>query len=145
MGAMQSFSSVLPTLTSALNTVQTISNTVNTVKSLTGSHSDDLALQQLQETQVLQAQQQADTIALQKQSIAEQAAQDEEDRLATLRRAVASQRASYGASGISSASGSSEAVLLGLIEENEDESESSEAANVLKLQALDQGLSQQQA
>ena len=45
----------------------------------------------------------------------------ESERLQTLRRAVARQRARFGAQGIGSGGGSSEAVLLGFFEESEQE------------------------
>jgi hypothetical protein len=45
----------------------------------------------------------------------------ENERLQTLRRAVARQRARFGAQGIGNGGGSSEAVLLGLFEESEQE------------------------
>lgn len=45
----------------------------------------------------------------------------ESERLQTLRRAVARQRARFGAQGVGSDGGSSEAVLLGLFEESEQE------------------------
>ncbi len=144
MGAMQSFTSILPTLTSALGTVQTIAGTVNTVKSLAGSN-DDLALDQLKQTQALQSQQQAESLELQKQNITLNAAENESDRKDALRRAVARQRASFGSSGVGASGGSSEAVLLGLVEESEEDRASREASDTLRLQAIDQDLSQNQA
>jgi len=100
---------------------------------------DKLALQQLQKQQALQQQQTAESQALERERIALQAAQVKEDRRAALKRAVARQRAQYGAGGISSG-GSAQAVLLGMYDETEDELAQREALDRLRSKALDQSL-----
>lgn len=68
----------------------------------------------------------------------------EEERRAALRRAVAKQKAAYGASGTGSAGGSAQAVLLGLVDESEAERQEREALDQLKMKALDDEVTQQQ-
>ncbi|HQX26610.1 MAG TPA: hypothetical protein PKX38_01585 [Alphaproteobacteria bacterium] len=59
----------------------------------------------------------------------------ESERLQTLRRAVARQRARFGAQGVGNDGGSSEAVLLGLFEESEQEKFKREQLDNLRNQA----------
>jgi len=59
----------------------------------------------------------------------------ESERLQTLRRAVARQRARFGAQGVGNDGGSSEAVLLGLFEESEQEKFKREQLDNLRDQA----------
>ena len=59
----------------------------------------------------------------------------ESERLQTLRRAVARQRARFGAQGVGNDGGSSEAVLLGLFEESEQEKLKREQLDNLRNQA----------
>ena len=128
-------------LTSVLGAVNTISQVVGTVQSLTGNDSrsgeQDLALLQLQERQRLEQTQLAQDTALERERIATQSAQDEQERRDALRRAVARQRASFGADGISSSGGSSQAVLLGLFDETEDELQRRTELDSLRNRALD--------
>ena len=140
MAGLQAVGQLLPVLTTTLGAAQTVYSAVNTIQDLTqSSRSEDLALSQLREQQALQAQQLAQQSSLKQQEVALNSAQAEEDRLSALRRAVASQRASFGASGVGSGhGGSSEAVLLGLFEESEDERSQREKSDALKRQALDQ-------
>ncbi len=107
--------------------------------------SNEQALKQLQEQQRLQEQQAAQNAALDRQKIAVDARQDEEERKAALRRAVSRQRANFGSQGISSAGGSSQAVLLGLFEETEDEKRRREELDQIRLTGIDQSLNQQSA
>ena len=83
--------------------------------------SRDQALEQLQKRQALQQQQLAQDAALERERIALNTAQSEEERKAALRRAVARQRANFGAQGVGSGAGSSQEVLLGLFEESDEE------------------------
>lgn len=105
----------------------------------------DQALAQLQQQQALQEQQAAQNAALDKQKIATAFAQSEEERRAALRRAVARQRASFGSQGISSGSGSSEAVLLGMFVESDAERAKREQLDALKSAAIDNDLAQQRS
>ncbi len=132
---------LVPVLTSALVT-QGVGLAVN---EFSRRQSQDQALEQLQERQALQQQQQAQDAALQKQQIALSAAQNEEERKAALKRAVARQRASFGSQGVGSGAGSSQAVLLGMFEETEDELSRREELDNLRLNAVDLNVSQSNA
>ena len=144
-GTNSFFGSVLPL-------VSNISRTVALVDNLTGHSEDerrdqirreqDQALQQLQDRQALQQRQLAQDTALEKQQIALQRAQADEERRAALRRAVARQRASFGSQGVGSNGGSSEAVLLGLFEESDDERAKREKLDQARYGALDNNMAQ---
>lgn len=105
----------------------------------------NLALRQLQQQQALQRKNMAAQNALEKEKISAQAVQAEESRRAALKRAVARQKASFGAQGVGSGSGSAQAVLLGLFDESEGELKNRERMDSFRLSALDQGLSQNQS
>lgn len=92
----------------------------------------------------LQLQQQQEQAALEREKIRVDAQNAEAQRQAALRRAVARQRAQYGASGVSSGEGSARAVLLGLFDESEEELSQRTALDNLKSRAIDQGIAQQQ-
>lgn len=139
---MGSVTSITSGLNSIVGTLNTVNQTVGLVNSLSGSDQSTVALEQLQERQRLQEQQLAQQNALERERIAVQAAQDEEDRQKALRRAVSRQRASFGGSGVSSAGGSSQAVLLGLFDESEDELRQREELDSLRNRALDLEASQ---
>jgi len=132
---------LVPVLTSALVT-QGVGLAVN---EFSRRQSQDQALEQLQERQALQQQQRAQDAALQKQQIALSSSQDEEKRKAALKRAVARQRASFGSQGVGSGAGSSQAVLLGMFEETEDELSRREELDNLRLNAVDLNVSQSNA
>jgi hypothetical protein len=105
----------------------------------------DLALRQLQERQNLQMRQIEADSALEKQRLTLEAEKSESARRDSLRRAVARQRASFGASGIGNNGGSAEAVLLGLFDESDEERAQREALDGLRNSALDAGVSQQRS
>lgn len=107
--------------------------------------SEDLALKQLQEQQNLQQRQRAADAALERDKIAVNAAQDEQERQRALKRAVSRQRANFSAQGIGAGQGSSQAVLLGLFDESEEERDQRDQLDGLRLTALDQDLAQGQA
>lgn len=109
------------------------------------SSSQDAALQQLRAQQSLQEQQAAADAALNRQKIALDAGNTEEERKKALRRAVSRQRANFGAQGISSGGGSSQAVLLGLFEESDAEKKKREQLDALRLTSIDQDLGQQKS
>jgi hypothetical protein len=81
---------------------------------------------------------------LAKQKIGLEAQQAETERRAALRRAVAKQKAAYGASGTGSGSGSAQAVLLGLVDESQEELEQRNALDTLKKAAADENVYAQQ-
>lgn len=138
MGAITPIATGLTSLVGTLNTVNQIANTVQTLGGNSpAKQQQDLALKQLQERQRLSAAQAAQDNALERERIATQAAQDEQQRRASLRRAVARQRAQFGSSGISQGgSGSSQAVLLGLFEETQDELAQRQQIDNLRNRAL---------
>lgn len=103
-----------------------------------------LALRQLQETQAASLQKAQEDAQAQRAEIELSAQQDEEERRSALKRAVARQRAQFGAQGIgTNGSGSAQAVLLGLFEESDDERERREQLDALRTQSLETGLAQQ--
>lgn len=67
----------------------------------------------------------------------------ENERIQTLRRAVARQRARFGAQGVGNNGGSSEAVLLGLFEESEQEKLKREQLDALRNQSARLGVENQ--
>lgn len=146
MGAVTSIASGLGSVASTLGTVNTI---VETVETLSGNSAEkqaqDLALRQLQDAQNLQQSQLAQQTALERQQLADAQAQEEKERKDALKRAVAAQRASYGASGVSSSGGSAQAVLLGMFDQTEDELEAARKSTALKNAALDLELEQSKA
>ncbi|MCF8496732.1 MAG: hypothetical protein K9G62_08740, partial [Alphaproteobacteria bacterium] len=101
-----------------------------------------LALRQLQEQQKLQQSQIEAGTAIERERLTLSAQTAEDARRTALRRAVARQRAQFGASGTGNAGGGSgQAALLGLFDESEDELRSRERLDSLRSQALDQDLS----
>lgn len=77
---------------------------------------------------------------LKKQDIALTAQRVESERRDALRRAMAKQKAYYGASGTDSGSGSAQAVLLGKVSESEEDRRQSEALDALKTASIDEGI-----
>lgn len=102
-------------------------------------------LAQLRQRQRLDETQNTQQAALERQKRAEQARQANQERQAALRRAVARQRAQFGASGIGPDSGSSEAVLLGLFEETEQDSENRQRLDSIRNRSLELNSQQLQA
>ncbi len=144
MGAITPIASGLSSLVGTLNTVNQI---VNTVQTLSGDspkrQEQDLQLKQLQQTQQLEQERLAQDNALERERIALEAQQDEEERRSALRRAVSRQRAQFSSRGISQGSGgSAQAVLLGLFDETEDELRQREELDNIRNQALDNDESQ---
>lgn len=147
MGAITS------TITGLTNTISAVNTLVDTVQGVTGGSSQPqvvdnsaeilraqqrLALQQLKAQQNAQARDQAEQAALSREKIQAEAAAAEKERLASLRRAVARQRAAFGASGIDSGDGSAEAVLLGLFEETDQDRTERERLDDIRNRVLDQ-------
>lgn len=127
----------------AAQTVGTIATAVSAGTNILGSKGEDssrLILQQLQQKQNLENQRAFEKSELEKQKIKVNASEEETKRRLSLKRAVARQRAKFGGSGISSNSGSSEAVLLGLFEESEDERSTRKKLDNISLQSIDQNL-----
>lgn len=142
---------IVPTitgLTSAITAADTLVSTVRGFGHSTPQPIDNsaeilraqqrLALQQLKQQQATQAQSQAEQDALSRQKIQADASAAEQDRLAALRRAVARQRAAFGASGINNGSGSPDAVLLGLFDQTDQERQKQQKLDTIRNRILDQ-------
>jgi hypothetical protein len=135
---------VLPVVTSANQIVsqfQNLSGSSNGYDQL--AREQDLALRQLQQRQNMDYQQSQAQAALERERLAAETSAGENARRDALRRAVARQRAQFGASGIGSAGGSSEAVLFGLFEESDEQREERERLDSLRTRALDLSLANQ--
>lgn len=104
----------------------------------------DLALQNLQQKQANELEEVQEHASLDKEKIALDQQQAEKDRKASLKRAVARQRALSGARGVSGDSGSGEAILLGLFEESDDEREERQRLDSLRKKSLDQDIENRQ-
>ncbi len=133
--------SMVPVAFQAVKAFQTISS----VAQVFGGDDNKLALQQLQNQQVLQQQQATQNAQLTRDEIAAKARNAEEIRKAALKRSVAKRRAEFGANGVSAGAGSSEAVLLGLFDESEEEKQQRLRLDKIRLKSLDQGLAQSRA
>lgn len=137
-------------VSSVFSTIGTIARGVSMVSSAFGNdsssrsaqRSQELALRQLQDQQRLNAQNLAQQTALEREKIAVQAKNAEQERQTALRRAVARQRANFGSQGVGGSAGSSQAVLLGLFDESEQELASRERLDNLRNRALDLDVSQ---
>lgn len=131
---------LVPTVTSAL-----VSQGIGLATNALGGNSKDLAVQQLQEQQKLQEQQLLADAALEKQRIATDAANAEDERKTALRRAVSRQKASFAGQGVGAGAGSSQAVLLGMFEESEEDKRRREELDTLRLSAIDQDVTHRQS
>lgn len=138
MGAISSVLGAARVLTQAAGAVSGLAG--GAASNVSSGRAQELALQQLKVQQDLQMRQSESAAALSREQIALNAGLAEGARKTALRRAVARQRASFGAQGVGSGAGSSQAVLLGMFEESEDERKKREDMDALKLRALDQDL-----
>lgn len=152
MAALTPVISGLTTLTTAVGAANALVDTVQGFGENPASRREDnlqaqqaLDLQQLQQKQQLDQQNLVQQTALERERIATDTKAAEERRQAALRRAVARQRASFGSQGIGSGGGSSQAVLLGLFDETEDELAQRERLDNIRGRALDLDVSQSNA
>ncbi len=136
---MGGIASVATTAIQALNTVNTVVKAFDKYDGASGSRAYD----QTKELQKVQMQSERERTALEKEQIRLTGENAESERRAALRRAVARQRAQYGASGTGSADGSAQAVLLGLFDESDEERTQRESLDALKTGAINQNLAQQ--
>lgn len=146
MGGIAPIAGGVGSLVSTLNTANQIFGAVQGLRGGSDNAAQAeqaLALQQLQARQRLQQQQALQDAALKSHELSLQAQQDEDKRRAALRRAVARQRAQFGGSGVGSGGGSSQAVLLGLFDETEDELARRNQLDNLRNTALGVDLTQQ--
>jgi hypothetical protein len=144
MGALGAIGGILPILGGITKAVGAVSTAAHAVNYVTGRDQNQ-ALKSLQDRQRLLQAQAGQNTDLEKQRIAAQAEADKSSRLAALRRAVSRQRAQFGSSGIGSGDGSSQAVLLGLFDETEEELAQREKLDNIRNTALDTELSQQRS
>ncbi len=107
--------------------------------------SNQQASNNMAQMHALEEAQSADKAALEKAKIRQDTAADAKNRKAALRRAIASKKAGFGAQGVSSSGGSSEAVLLGMIKDSDEDRLESYNVNSLKLAAINQDLEQERA
>lgn len=133
---------IVPIAAQALTAFQVIDRGIGLFDNKS-ERSDRLALEQLQARQTIDQQRLAQSNELSRQEITLRAEQAENTRRDALKRAVARQRAQFGASGVSANGGSSEAVLLGLFDESDEQRAERERLDNLRLGALDQNLSNQ--
>ncbi len=103
--------------------------------------SSSQALEQLKARQRADLQQSQAKANLDREKIAIDAKNAQEQRKSALRRAVSRQRAIFGAQGIGSGAGSSQAVLLGMFEESEKEKAKRDGLDNFRLNAIDSNLS----
>jgi hypothetical protein len=126
-------------LTSLASTAIQVLGAVDSYQNRSGKKDDREAQQQIN----VSNQNAAEKVALEKEQIRVSSEQADGERRAALRRAVARQRAQFGASGVGSNSGSSEAVLLGLFDESDEDRRQRESLDSLKTASVDQGYAQQ--
>lgn len=152
MGALTPVITGLTTLTTAVSAADKL---INVTRGFAGDPYEsqrkvlraeqDLALRQLTRQQALNEQQAQAEAELQRQKIAADALDSENNRRAALRRAVARQRAQFGGSGLSGGDGSAEAVLLGLFEESEADKSSGQRLDAIRSAIIDQSLGEKRA
>lgn len=147
MGALSSAVTALGTVTGALGAVNSFGGAVRTLAGTGGSSNlkaeQDLAMKSLREKQDAQMRDLQQQASLEGQKIAAESADAEAERRAALRRAVARQKVQFGSQGISAGDGSSQAVLLGLFDESEQDKADRERLDGLRSQALSQNLEAQ--
>lgn len=130
-------------LTSALAPVLQIGSAVGTIASTAMPFiQNEMQAAQRKDSNALELKQAQQSAALQKQQLQLQAAQVESDRRSALKRAVARQKANFGGQGIGSNEGSSEAVLLGLFNESEEDRAARGRLDSLREAAINQGVNQ---
>ena len=137
---MGGIASVASTAIQALGAVNTVLGAVNSFQKKSGreDYSQTKALNDLK------LQQERERANLEKEQISLSKVQAEKERQSALRRAMAKQRAQFGAGGTGSSDGSAKAVLLGLFDESDEERSQREALDTLKTRAIDTGVAQTQ-
>jgi len=137
---------LVPVATQALSIFKTVGGVASVLGATTNliqdrnDRSSELAIRQLRDQQNLEQKQASQKAALDRQGVIINAQKAEDERRRALKRAVARQRANFGGAGVSSNSGSSEAVLLGLFDESEEERSSRERLDALRLNTIDNNL-----
>jgi hypothetical protein len=147
---MAGLSPIASTIGEVAGTVSTVANAAESVSDFGDNErrserlraQQDQALKQLKQRQKQEQQAARQEAQLEREQINTKQENAEEERRDALRRAVARQRAQFGASGISSDDGSAEAVLLGQFEESQENKQKREELDNLRKRALDQKLNQ---
>ena len=162
MGALTPIASGIGSLGSLASTVLPLFNTANQLISTfqsfgsSGSSAEDnagaqlrarqrLALKQLQQKQSLDIQSREGDAALDRTKLLADATAANASRRAALKRAVARQKAIFGSRGLGAESGSTEAILLGLFEESDDEKQDRNRLDTLRSQVIEQDLGQRKS
>lgn len=136
MGGMTSVLSALPAVVGGVEGVMS-------ARSRREERRDEMrSLERQQAEQMRQAESAA---ALEREQLAVTTQNAEEERRAALRRAMARQRASFGAQGVGSGGGSSQAVLLGMFEESDGEKVRRERLDNLRLRVIEDDLAGRRA
>lgn len=136
---MGGLTSLATTAIQVLGAANSVAGTLQNYQDRSGNRAYD----QLKAQSDLSLQNAAEQAALQKEQLRLTGEQAEVERRSALRRAVARQRAQFGASGIGSSGGSSQAVLLGMFDESDEDRQQRESLDALKTSAIDQGYAQQ--
>lgn len=144
IGSLGTAATVLKTLDSTFSAIQGFGSSAEKQAQANALAQQDLALRQLQAQQALGQANAEQDAAMQRQNIAADAASAEATRMAALRRAVARQKAQFWASGVSD-DGSSEAVMLGMVNQSDADKADQDALDTLRYQAIDQNLGQQKS
>jgi len=141
---------IQPVLTELSSTLGTITSIQSQLGSLTGIGTrgqekaqraqQDLALQQLQQTQANTEREAQQKAARDRERLQVEAQQNDQRRRQSLRRSIARQNARVGASD-TSRTGSNEAVLLGLINDTEDDRQNAAQLDQLRFNTIDSGVS----
>lgn len=140
--SVQSLQQALPIFQQGFGLATNIAQTFSSFNQ--EGNEQDLALIDLQNRQNAGIQDLEERAALERSEIAENAQQADRRRRAALKRSVSRQRAAFGSSGIASGSGgSSEAVLLGLFDESDNQREERERLDALRFGAIDQNIANQ--
>lgn len=150
---MGSIVSAVTELTSLVGAVRQVANFVENPASLNPFNtSSDLvakqqaeAMKELQQKQQLEERKAQSDAGLQKAQLAAESRASQDQTQAALMRAVAKQRAQFGAKGISPDEGSAQAVLLGLYKQNDQQLADQERIDNLRNAAIDQNLNDQYA
>lgn len=141
MGAV---SPILPVISGITSAVKFIDNTMGFINDISGRNARS-DLRQMQERHRLEQQNSLTRLQAEQRQRAELARQAESERIQAVRRAVARQRAAFGSQGVGSASGSSNAVLLGLFTESDEERAERERLDSLRNQIDESGWAGQNA
>ena len=123
--------------TSFASTAMQLFSVANAIASNTEKYTNQTGIRE-HEKNTLALQGLAQTTALEKEQNRQKLAQDEADRQDRLRAAVAKQKALFGANGVGSGAASSQAYLLGLAENSEEEGRALSESATMRNRILDQ-------